>query len=185
MPAKPTTSSPGAPEIAGTVRTLKPEIRDLVEARMRALVAGIAAAHGARIDLAYNRNYPVTRNHPAPRPRLPPTVAGEIVGRESVDADAPPVMGGEDFSYMLERGRGLSCSSATATAPGLHNPAYDFNDEAIADRLLLLGPAGRAGDARVIAAREVVSAFGSYGARIDNNPRPGDGFNEANVEAAE
>ena len=68
-------------EVAGTVRTLKPEIRDLVEKRMGEIVAGLAAAHGAKIDLEYNRNYPVTRNHPG-QVEFAATVAAEIVGRE-------------------------------------------------------------------------------------------------------
>ena len=89
-------------EVAGTVRTLKPEIRDLIEKRMGEIVAGLAAAHGARIDLDYDRNYPVTRNH-ARQVEFAATVAAEIVGESRVDTDVPPLMGGEDFAYMLEQ----------------------------------------------------------------------------------
>ena len=66
-------------EVAGTVRTLKPEIRDLVEARMREIVAGLAAAYGARIELDYDRNYPVTSNHKR-QVEFAATIAAEIVG---------------------------------------------------------------------------------------------------------
>jgi hippurate hydrolase len=118
-------------EVSGTVRTLKPEVRDLVEARMGELVAGLAAAHGARIELDYDRNYPVTRNHAGPV-AFAATVAAEIVGESRVDTDVPPLMGGEDFAYMLEKRPGAMVFIGNGNTAGLHNPAYDFNDEAIA-----------------------------------------------------
>ena len=117
-------------EVAGTVRTLKPEIRDLVEARLATVVASIAAAHGATATLHYDRNYPVTRNHPA-ETAFAAGVASAVVGEANVDADAPPVMGGEDFSYMLEARPGAFVFIGNGDTAGLHNPAYDFNDEAI------------------------------------------------------
>ena len=117
-------------QIGGTVRTLKPEIRDLIEARIRSLVDGFATAHGATIVLDYNRNYPVTKNHPA-ETAFAVSVAGEIVGTANVAADAPPVMGGEDFSYMLEARPGAFVFIGNGDTAGLHNPAYDFNDEVI------------------------------------------------------
>ena len=118
-------------EIAGTARTLKPEIRDLVERRMGEIVAGLAAAHGTTIDLAYRRNYPVTRNHAA-QVGFAAEVAAEIVGESRVDTDVPPLMGGEDFAYMLEKRPGAMVFIGNGDSAGLHNPAYDFNDEAIA-----------------------------------------------------
>jgi hippurate hydrolase len=118
-------------EVAGTVRTLKPEIRDLIEKRMGEIVTGLAAAHGARIDLEYNRNYPVTRNH-AGQVEFAAAVAAEIVGESRVDTDVPPLMGGEDFAYMLEQRPGAMVFLGNGNTAGLHNPAYDFNDEAIA-----------------------------------------------------
>jgi amidohydrolase len=117
-------------QLAGTVRTLKPEMRDLIEGRMRALVAGVAAAHGAAIALDYVRNYPVTRNHPA-ETAFAASVAAAIVGEAHVDTDAPPVMGGEDFSYMLEARPGAFIFIGNGEGAGLHNPGYDFNDDII------------------------------------------------------
>jgi hippurate hydrolase len=116
--------------VAGTARTLKPEVRDLIEARIRSLVDGFAAAHGATITVDYDRNYPVTKNHPA-ETAFAASVAGEIVGAQNVNADAPPVMGGEDFSYMLEARPGAFVFIGNGDTAGLHNPAYDFNDEVI------------------------------------------------------
>ena len=117
-------------EVSGTARTLVPEVRDLVEQRIRAIAAGIAAAHGAEIAVDYDRNYPVTRNH-ADAAAFAARVAGNVVGDANVDADAPPVMGGEDFSYMLEERPGAFVFIGNGESAGLHNPAYDFNDEAI------------------------------------------------------
>jgi hippurate hydrolase len=117
-------------EVAGTVRTLKAGVRDLVEARIRRIVDGIAAAHGATATIDYDRNYPVTRNHRA-ETDFAAKVAGEVVGEANVDADAPPVMGGEDFSYMLQARPGAFIFVGNGDTAGLHNPAYDFNDEAI------------------------------------------------------
>jgi amidohydrolase len=117
-------------EIAGTVRTLKAEIRDLIEARIHAIVAGIAAAHGATATLHYDRNYPVTRNHAA-ETAFAAGVAAGIVGPANVEIDAPPVMGGEDFSYMLEARPGALVFVGNGDTAGLHSPAYDFNDAVI------------------------------------------------------
>jgi amidohydrolase len=117
-------------QVAGTVRTLKPEVRDLIEARIGAIVAGIAEAHGATIVLDYDRNYPITRNHRGAT-AFAAAVAGEVVGEAQVDEDAPPMMGGEDFSYMLEARPGAFVFVGNGDTAGLHNPAYDFNDEII------------------------------------------------------
>ena len=117
-------------EVAGTVRTLKPGVRDLVEGRIATIVATIAGAHGATATLHYDRNYPVTRNHPA-ETAFAASIAAGVVGDGNVDAEAPPVMGGEDFSYMLEARPGAFIFVGNGDTAGLHNPAYDFNDDAI------------------------------------------------------
>jgi hippurate hydrolase len=116
--------------IGGTVRTLKAATRDLIEERMRKLGEALAAAHDATISLRYNRNYPVTRNHPD-QAAFAAGVAGDVVGSGKVDSDAPPLMGGEDFAYMLEARPGAFVFVGTGDGPGLHNPAYDFNDDVI------------------------------------------------------
>src|SRR5690606_8449146 len=88
-------------ELAGTVRTLKQEVAEGAEQRMRAVCAGIAATFGAVIDLDYRANYPVTFNH-SEETVLAGDVAAAIAGEGNVVRDMPPLMGGEDFSYMLE-----------------------------------------------------------------------------------
>ena len=54
---------PQTAELKGTVRTLTPEVRDLIEKRVREVVAGVAQQTGAKIDIVYERGYPVTVNH--------------------------------------------------------------------------------------------------------------------------
>jgi amidohydrolase len=117
-------------QIAGTVRTLKPEMRDLVEGRFRAIIANLGPAFGAKIALRYKRNYPITRNHPS-ETAFAAKAAGDVVGARAVDSEAPPVMGGEDFSYMLEARPGAFVFIGNGDTAGLHNPAYDFNDDII------------------------------------------------------
>jgi amidohydrolase len=120
----------GTAEIGGTVRTLRAEERDLAERRLREIATGIAAAHGASLDIDYDRNYPVTRNHPA-QAAFAASVAREIVGYSRVDDAAPPILGGEDFSYMLEARPGAFIFVGNGDTAGLHNAAYDFNDDVI------------------------------------------------------
>jgi hippurate hydrolase len=117
-------------EVAGTVRTLDDRNRDLAEARLRSIVAGVAAAFGATADIDYDRNYPVTRNHAA-EADFAGDVAAEIVGASRVDRDTPPILGGEDFAYMLEARPGAFIFIGNGNSAGLHNPAYDFNDDII------------------------------------------------------
>jgi hippurate hydrolase len=117
-------------EFGGTVRTLSAEVREQVEKRFREIVAGIAAAHGVEAKVRYRRNYPVTRNHPR-QTEFAAAVAAEISGADRVDTGMAPLMGGEDFSYMLEARPGAFIFVGNGDTAALHNPAYDFNDEAI------------------------------------------------------
>ncbi|WP_048644911.1 M20 aminoacylase family protein [Nitratireductor soli] len=121
---------PDQVELAGTVRTLKKEINAEAEKRMKAICEGVAAAHGATVDVQYDANYPVTFNH-AEETVFASTVAGEIAGAANVETDVTPTMGGEDFSYMLEARPGAFIFIGNGDTAALHNTGYDFNDEAI------------------------------------------------------
>ncbi len=116
--------------LRGTARSLLPEVRDTLERRLREIVEGTAKAYGARGTLTYSRNYPVTRNHPD-QTDFAASVASQLVGKERVDTNTPPVMGGEDFSFMLEARPGAFIFIGNGDSAGLHHPAYDFNDAAI------------------------------------------------------
>jgi amidohydrolase len=121
---------PEAAEIAGTVRTLKKEVAKKAEERIRALCEGLAAAFGAKIEVDYQANYPVTFNHPE-ETVFASDVAAVVAGETQVHRTMPPIMGGEDFSYMLEARPGAFIFIGNGDTAGLHHPAYDFNDEAI------------------------------------------------------
>ncbi|HEY5818371.1 MAG TPA: M20 aminoacylase family protein [Mesorhizobium sp.] len=121
---------PETVELAGTVRTLKDEVSALAEKRLRQICAGIAAATDSSIDLHYQRNYPVTFNH-AEETEFAAGIATAIAGETAVDRAMAPVMGGEDFSYMLNARPGAFIFIGNGDTAGLHHPAYDFNDEAI------------------------------------------------------
>ena len=120
---------PQTAELRGTVRTLTEEVRTLVEKRVREVVAGVAQITGASIELVYERGYPVTVNH-ASQTEVATQVAKEIAGDGNVH-ETQPMMGAEDFSYMLEARPGAFIFCGNGDSAGLHHPAYNFNDEAI------------------------------------------------------
>jgi amidohydrolase len=115
--------------LKGTVRTLTAKVRGLVEKRIREVVAGVAQITGAKIDLVYERGYPVTVNHAA-QTDVAIEVAREIAGEANV-RESPPMMGAEDFAYMLEARPGAFIFCGNGDSAGLHHPAYNFNDDAI------------------------------------------------------
>jgi len=120
---------PQTAELKGTVRTLTPEVRDLVERRVREVVAGVAQQTGATIDLVYERGYPVVVNHPE-QTEVATRIARDVAGEANVHT-VPPMMGAEDFAYMLEARPGAFIFVGNGDSAGLHHPAYNFNDEAI------------------------------------------------------
>jgi amidohydrolase len=120
---------PQTAELRGTVRTLTPEVRQLIEKRIGEVVKGVAQLTGARIDLNYKRGYPVTVNH-GPQTEFATRIAKDVAGDSNVH-EMPPLMGGEDFSYMLESRPGAFIFCGNGDSAGLHHPAYNFNDEAI------------------------------------------------------
>jgi len=120
---------PQTAELRGTVRTLTSEVRELVEKRVREVCAGVAQMTGAKIDLVYEHGYPVTVNHAA-QTGTAIRIAQEISGDGNVH-ETPPLMGAEDFAYMLEARPGAFIFCGNGDSAGLHHPAYNFNDEAI------------------------------------------------------
>lgn len=121
---------PQTAKMTGTVRTLKPEIRDLVERRLGEICANFGPAFNAEIEYVYQRLYPVTVNHEE-ETGFAASVARQIAGDDKVMDNVPPVMGGEDFSFMLEARPGAFIFVGQGDTAGLHHPEYDFNDEII------------------------------------------------------
>ncbi|MGV2104900.1 M20 aminoacylase family protein [Agrobacterium vitis] len=122
---------PELAELTGTVRTHDDETQDMAERRIREIVAGVASAHGAEADVIYERPCPVTANHPEETDNAA-RAAIDIVGEGNVNTDVDPSMAGEDFAFMLKARPGAYIMIGNGNTAGLHNPAYDFNDEAIA-----------------------------------------------------
>ena len=121
---------PQTAELAGTVRTLDEKVRDQVEERFRQIVEGTAALHGATVTISYLRNYPVTSNHAGPT-AFAASVATDVAGADNVDGNTPPMMGAEDFSFMLNARPGAFIFIGNGESANLHHPAYDFNDAVI------------------------------------------------------
>ncbi|MCA0317416.1 MAG: M20 family metallopeptidase [Proteobacteria bacterium] len=114
----------------GTVRTFKPEVQDLVEARMKELAENVAKGMGCTAKVDYQRGYPVTFNH-ADQTDFAVKVAKAVVGDDKVNAETPPLMGAEDFSYMLNQRPGCYIFVGNGDTAACHHPAYDFDDSAI------------------------------------------------------
>ncbi|NTE88134.1 M20 aminoacylase family protein [Agrobacterium rubi] len=121
---------PGDVTLTGTVRTLLPETRDFAQKRLTEVAQATAQVHGATAEVIYHRGYPVTFNHEN-ETDFAVGVASAVVGANAVNTDAPPHMGAEDFSYMLEARPGAFIFIGNGDTAGLHNAAYDFNDEII------------------------------------------------------
>ncbi len=121
---------PERAELAGTVRTLRKEVAATAQARMQAICDGIATTFGVAVDFDFNSNYPVTVNDPA-QTVVAADVASTVAGDPQVHRGIQPLMGGEDFSYMLESRPGAFIFIGNGDSANLHHPAYDFNDEVI------------------------------------------------------
>jgi len=121
---------PQTARLGGTARSFRPQTRDLLEQRLREIVEGTARLHGATAILTYSRDYPVTRNHER-QAAFAAKVAAEVAGADRVDTNVDPVMGAEDFSFMLQARPGAFIFIGNGDSAGLHHQAYDFNDDAI------------------------------------------------------
>ncbi|MCD2166730.1 M20 aminoacylase family protein [Comamonas koreensis] len=115
------------------IRALNPEVRNQIETRLRDFVSAQAQSYQLQADLLYERKYPVLVNHAAQTERAR-EVAAKLLGADNV-VTRGPVMGSEDFAYMLEHrpgayvrlGNGLGQDGGCM----VHNPLYDFNDKAL------------------------------------------------------
>jgi amidohydrolase len=115
--------------LRGTARSLSAGVRDLLQKRVREVVEGTARLYGAKAELTYTTGYPVLVNEER-RTAFAAAVAGEIAGTDKI-VNGPPRMGAEDFAYMLQQRPGAFIWLGNGDSAGLHQPAYDFNDEAI------------------------------------------------------
>jgi hippurate hydrolase len=119
--------------LRGTARSFDAEVQDLIEHRIRTIVAGVASMFEMSATVRYERRYPATVNAEAETAHAI-AAARAVVGAANVDADPTPNMGSEDFAFMLNAKPGcyvwLGAGRGPHT-PNVHNPHYDFNDDAL------------------------------------------------------
>ena len=114
-------------KIKGTVRTLDPHVRDLAEKEFLRITELTAEAMGGSADAKFTRGYPVMSNS-SEQTEFAAKVARDVAGE---CAEAPLVMGGEDFAYMLEERPGAYILLGNGDSSPVHHPKYNFNDDAI------------------------------------------------------
>jgi amidohydrolase len=121
--------------VRGTIYTLNDVVRDEFEAGLEKVVRHAAEAAGAGHKFLFERGYPVLRNT-AEETQFAASVAKEIAGAELVETNMQPIMGAEDFAFLLGSAPGSyillgAAKEGEATPRALHNPNYDFNDDII------------------------------------------------------
>ncbi len=117
-------------ELRATLRTLKHEAGDLAKSQIEQIAKNTAAAFGATAKITYFPGYPIMVNADA-QTEFAVNVAKSVAGEHNVSDNAPPTMGGEDFSYMLEACAGSYILVGNGDTADVHHPEYNFNDEAI------------------------------------------------------
>ncbi|NBO20843.1 MAG: amidohydrolase, partial [Rhodobacteraceae bacterium] len=119
---------PQVVKLKGTVRTMDPAVQDFVQRRLTDIAHGTAQTFGAEVAVHYNRGYPVTMNA-AQNTAYAAEVAQAVSGQ--VNTDVAPMMGAEDFSYMLNARPGAYIFLGNGDTAMVHHPAYNFDDSAI------------------------------------------------------
>ncbi|MDC1060040.1 M20 family metallopeptidase [Alphaproteobacteria bacterium] len=119
-------------KLGGTIRTFKPETRSFFEKKLKEISSGIAKANGAEADVDFHltNKYPPTINSKK-ESEFAANVAKKVFGDSHVDTDIDPSMGGEDFSYLLEKKPGAYLYIGQGDdnhKAHLHTTNYDFND---------------------------------------------------------
>ena len=124
---------PQSARLGGTVRAFSVEVMELVERSLERIAKGVAESFGARARLDFRPIFSPTINEPA-EAEFAASICAELVGAENVERNPPLIMASEDFSFMLERVPGCYINLGNGGDEGsceVHNPGYDFNDEAL------------------------------------------------------
>ncbi len=114
--------------LRGTVRSHDKEVRELAEKNLKLLATSTAEAFGATARVSFNRGYPVMVNAEE-QTEFASEIAEKITGNQPTEM--PPIMGGEDFAYMLEARPGAYILVGNGDTSLVHHPEYNFDDEAI------------------------------------------------------
>ncbi|MEZ7813601.1 MAG: M20 aminoacylase family protein [Paracoccaceae bacterium] len=115
-------------KLKGTARTMDHDVQDFVEKRVIEIASLTAQAHGAKVEIFYERGYPVTVNA-EDNAKYAAKVAHDVSG--NVNDNTAPMMGAEDFSYMLNERPGAYIFIGNGDTAMVHHPAYNFDDNAI------------------------------------------------------
>ncbi len=121
---------PQSVRMRGTLRAFDENVRLEAKKRVIEIAQQTATVFNATADVDYRDGYPPTVNHEA-QTEFAVTVARQVVGHEKVDDNRDPMMGAEDFSYMLNERPGAFIFIGNGDSANLHHPEYDFNDDAI------------------------------------------------------
>jgi amidohydrolase len=125
---------PQTAQLSGTVRAFSRAVMELIGARLPQIAAGVAQAFGAQARSDVRLIFAPVVNH-AEEAEFAAAVCVQLVGAHNVVRDPPPNMASEDFSFMLEQVPGCYLNIGSARSEGVcevHNPGYDFNDDALA-----------------------------------------------------
>lgn len=125
---------PQTAQLSGTVRAFTPEVMTLIESGMRRVVKGTAEAFGATAELDFRLIFAPTVND-AKEAEFAAGVCAEVAGENNVNRNPNLIVASEDFSFMLEKVPGCYFNIGNGAGEGaceVHNPAYDFNDAALA-----------------------------------------------------
>ena len=123
---------PDRVEMRCNVRSFSEEVSSRIEAELRRICASTAEAHGCTVEVARPpiTPYPPTVNHPA-ETAIAVAAMQAVAGAENVREDLQPVMGSEDFAFILREVPGAYVFIGNGDSAPLHNPAYDFNGDAL------------------------------------------------------
>ncbi|MCC7485209.1 MAG: amidohydrolase [Burkholderiales bacterium] len=124
---------PQTARLSGTVRAFSREVMTTIEQSMKRIAEGVTQAFGARCMVDFRVIYSPTVNN-AEAADFAAKICAEVVGAENVERNPPLIMASEDFSFMLEKAPGCYFNIGNGAGEGsceVHNPGYDFNDEAL------------------------------------------------------
>jgi amidohydrolase len=118
-------------ELGGTIRSFRADTRDRMERQLREMGERLCTAFGASFEMRYDRCYPATVNT-NDETGYAAAAAAKVVGAANVNPNTPPLMGSEDFAFMLQARPGCYILIGNGAGEGacmVHNPHYDFNDD--------------------------------------------------------
>ncbi len=124
---------PQTAQLGGTARAFSRQVMVQLESAMKRVAKGVAEGLGATAEVDFRALFAPTVND-AEQAEFAASICTELVGAKNVERDPPLIMASEDFSFMLERVPGCYLNIGNGGAEGsceVHNPGYDFNDEAL------------------------------------------------------